>query len=379
MQDIFHNFGIYLHVPFCAGNCGYCRFYKRAPSALSFDEYAEAVEREIALAKAEFGALPKPETMYWGGGTPSILPEKTMARLARAFGDLLPSREWTVEVAPSSATRRRLAALKDAGVTRISMGVQSFDERTLKRLGRRHSLKATLAAIDTVSQIGFEHFSIDLIFGAEGQTPDEWLADMERAAKCPVDHISAYCLEFESATSCCAGRPPNKDCEKSEREGDFLELAMSRLPELGFERYEISNYAKSPESRCLHNLSVWHMARWLGFGPAAASQFGGKRFANVADFDKWLAAVRAGKPERVDVVPLDDETLFADALIFGLRMAEGVNLRTLRARFPNARCEKYLRTIGELKSGGLLEADGDTVRLTPRGTLVADAVAVELL
>ena len=379
MQDIFKNFGIYLHVPFCVQNCDYCKFYKRTPNKTSLDSYIDAIAKEIYLAKSQFKKdLKKPETMFWGGGTPSILSEKNIEQIAESFGELLPTKEWTVEVAPTNATTSRLQTLKDVGVNRISMGVQSFNEKTLQTLGRKHSLKSTLQAIDRIADVGFEHFSIDLIFGTKGQTPQEWLDDIERASHCPVDHISAYCLEFESATSCCRGRLPDEDYQESEREGEFLEIAMTRLEELGFAQYEISNYAK-PNGKCLHNLSTWNMAQWLGFGPAGASQFAGKRFRNTPDFDKWLSGINAHSPILEDIVELNDDELFADSLIFGLRMVEGVNFPTLCERFPKANHAKYLPTIDFLESEGLLEKSENKIKLTKRGRLVADAIAVELL
>lgn len=377
MQDIFENFGIYLHVPFCAQSCDYCRFYKRAPTSADLDAFVRGVGAEIALRKSlNGGSLPRPQTMFWGGGTPSVLDERRIETLAESFDGLLPTDEWTVEVAPTNATRARLEAFKRVGVSRISMGVQSFDEGTLRVLGRRHTLKATMEAIGRVVDAGFPHFSIDLIFGAEGQTPEAWLADIDKAAVCPVDHISAYCLEFESATSCCGGR--GGDYANAEREGDFLEIAFGRLPELGFGQYEISNYAKGG-ARCLHNLSTWHMAQWLGFGPAGASQFGGRRFRNAPDFGTWLCGVNAGVPAECDVVPLDDSEMFSSALIFGLRMNDGVDFDLLRRRFPSADSEKYREPLAFLASQNLLEIDGGRIRLTQSGRLVADAVAVELL
>ena len=369
-----------MHVPFCAGGCDYCRFYKRTPTREMLENYADAVEAEIALRQAQGGRIPTPQTMFWGGGTPSILSECYIERLRLAFekNGLLPALEWTVEIAPANATPRKLAVLKNAGVSRISMGVQSFDEKTLRTLGRRYSLKTTLEAVERVADAGFPHFSIDLIFGADGQTEDQWLADIRKAAECPVDHISAYCLEFESATSCCGGRLNDSEYEQSEREGDFLEIAQTELPKLGFAQYEISNYAKAG-GECLHNLSTWNMAQWLGFGPAAASQWRGRRMRNVPDFDGWLGGIKNRAPAECDIVQLDDEEMFSSALIFGLRMNGGVDFGLLERRFPNADSEKYRRTLAFLESKNLLEIAGERIKLTPNGRLVADAVAVELL
>lgn len=377
MQAIFENFGIYVHVPFCAAPCGYCRFYKRRADEAEQVRYVELLAKEVRLARGE---LPESgaDTMFWGGGTPSSLSADSIERLADALGDFRPKLEWTVEVSPSTITREKLAAFKRIGITRISLGVQSFDERTLRSLGRAHTLRSTLDAIEAVHDEKFPHFSIDLIFGAKGQTKDMWIADLERAAQCPVDHISAYCLEFESGTSCCGGIGDDAELEKREREGDFFETAMAKLPELGFAQYEISNYAKRG-GECLHNLSTWNMAMWRGFGASAASQCNGRRFANAADFDKWARGIESGNPQYENIVPLDDAEMLSSTLIFGLRMNRGVDMASLAKRFPHADIKKYSESLDFLQSQGLIERSGERIKLTRSGRLVADSVAVELL
>lgn len=377
MQAIFENFGIYAHVPFCSKPCGYCRFYKLRPKPEETAEYVRICAAEAELLARE-GVPEKIDTMFWGGGTPSSLSEGDIERLAEALGRFRPSLEWTVEVSPSSATRGKLETLRRIGATRISLGVQSFDEGVLRSLGRAHTLKETLKAIDAVAEAGFGNFSIDLIFGAKGQTEKQWRADLRRAAQCPVNHISAYCLEFESGTSCCGGISDPMEIEKREREGDFFEIAMDELPALGFKQYEISNYARGG-GECLHNLSTWHMAQWAGIGPSAASQFGGYRRRNAPNFEKWKHGIENSAPACEDVVRLDDGEMFSSALIFGLRMNEGVDLSVLRARFPNADCGRYESSIKFLENLGLLEVSKDRLRLTRAGRLVADSVAVELL
>ena len=377
MQAIFENFGIYVHVPFCAAPCGYCRFYKRAPTGNDIREYVKICSRELELLADSPGFLP-PDTIFWGGGTPSILPESAFEKLAGAFGRFPKPREWTIEVSPSTISREKLSLYKQAGVTRISLGVQSFDEGVLRSLGRAHSLKSTLEAIDAVAETGFDNFSIDLIFGAKGQTEEMWRADLRRAAKCPVNHISAYCLEFENGTSFCGGIPEGDEIQKREREGDFFEIAMDELPALGFKQYEISNYAR-PGGECLHNLSTWNMAQWVGIGPSAASQFGGFRYRNSPNFSKWKSCVESGKFAREDIVVLDDEEMFSSALIFGLRMGVGVDMDILGMRFPRADRQRYEKPLEFLSSEGLIERDGARVRLTRSGKMLADSVAVELL
>ena len=379
MQAIFQNFGIYVHVPFCAKSCGYCRFYKRSPAAGDMDAYALAVGNELDLLRRENGGnVPRPDTMFWGGGTPSSLSERHIERLAKILEPVLPKKEWTAEVSPTGLSAAKLALLKGVGVTRISMGVQSFSEKTLNTLGRAHSLKATMDAIEKIDAAAFENFSIDLIFGSPGQTMDEWEFDIKKAASMPVNHISAYCLEFESGTSCCAGRAAESEYAKREREGDFLETAMELLPSLGFKQYEISNYSK-PGGECLHNLSTWNMAEWIGLGPSAASQWRGLRRRNAPSFEEWQKGILNGSPSYEDVVELDDEEMFSSALIFGLRMNAGVDMAEISARFPKADAAKYADTLEFLRTQGLLEFRGNIVRLTKEGRLVADSVAVELL
>ncbi len=379
MKKLYENFGIYLHVPFCARPCGYCRFYKKVPTKDDIDFYIETLAKEIKLFAQEHELPSTTDTMFWGGGTPSILSPQQIEKIANTFGELLPKSEWTVEVSPSTITREKLDAFRDVGVDRISLGVQSFSEKTLKTLGRAHTLQETLNAIDLIAERNFKNFSIDLIFGANGQTQQEWLTDIEKAATAPVNHISAYCLEFESGTSSCAGLKTQQQLDKNISDADLFQTAMSRLPELGFNQYEISNYALTENAQCLHNLSTWHMAQWVGFGPSAASQFSGKRYRNQASVAKWAECVNARKMQYDDIVILDDEEMYSSALIFGLRMNDGINLQELKQRFPSANFDKYEQTILALIEENLIEQRGEKIALTDEGKLVADSVAVELL
>ncbi len=378
MKKLYENFGIYLHVPFCARPCGYCRFYKKVPTKDDINFYIETLAKEIKLFCQEHQP-PSVDTMFWGGGTPSMLSPQEIEKIANSFGELLPHREWTVEVSPSTITKEKLEAFKNVGVDRISLGVQSFSEKTLKTLGRAHTLQETLNAIDLIAEHNFKNFSIDLIFGANGQTHQDWLADIDRAASLPINHISAYCLEFESGTSSCAGLKTQQQLDKNISDADLFQTAMCHLPELGFNQYEISNYALTENAQCLHNLSTWHMAQWVGFGASAASQFSGKRYRNQASVAKWAECVNARKMVYEDVVILDDEEMYSSALIFGLRMNDGVNLQELKQRFPPANFDKYEQTILSLIEENLIEQRGEKIALTDEGRLVADSVAVELL
>lgn len=379
MANIFEKFGVYLHVPFCAKPCGYCRFYKKVPTNSDIQYYIDTLRNEVDFFKSQNTNVKPVNTMFWGGGTPSILTPKQIEEIATIFADMLPTEEWTVEVSPSTITQEKLATFKSVGVTRISLGVQSFSDTTLQRLGRAHSLENTLKAIDLIGKSNFQHFSLDLIFGASGQTPDDFRKDLECAVATPVDHISAYCLEFESGTSACAGLKTDTDLEKNSLDADLFLTTMDTLSEFGFTQYEISNYARTQQAQCLHNLSTWHMAEWIGFGPSGASQFNGRRFRNAPMLKTWANGIQNKSPNLEDVVILDDEEMFSSALIFGLRMNSGINFNQLCQRFPNADAQQYIQPLKNLEQENLLTITNNQIALTKLGRLYADSIAVELL
>ncbi len=378
--------GIYLHVPFCARICDFCAFYKTKPNFGDIENYLQNLKKEVDWRLDEGLTNTPIHTMFWGGGTPAMLSENHIEATAKIFEHVLPKYEWTIEAAPSSINKSKLKLFKDLGVTRISLGVQSFNKDTLDALGRPHSLSAALRAIDDIAETGFEKFSLDLIFSAPNQTHSDFEKDLLFASKTPVNHISAYCLEFESGTSCCGGK--EKSIEQENKEADFVEQAMQTLPSLGFKQYEISNFAKEG-FECIHNLITWNMGSWLGFGPSAASQFGGLRFRNPPSLQDWANTQNSSEKKFDDLVKLDDEELFSSALIFGLRLTNGVDLQSLSMRYQNADIKKYEAKLDHLSKEGFLEIIikrnpcgyqiGKIIRLTPKGRMLADAVAVELL
>jgi len=368
--------GIYVHVPFCASTCDFCAFYQEAPRREDLDRYLTGIERELALV----GPHRPADTIFWGGGTPSALPARDLERLGRTLLDHLgaPPREWTIEMAPSSVKTDKLEVLRDLGVNRISLGVQSFDPATLAGLGRRHSPAQIYAAIDAIRAAGFKNLNLDLIFSVPGQTQAAWLADLTEAVRLAPAHLSTYCLTFEEDTvlwlklSKGQVRPDIQvDAAMYEATWDFLEAA-------GYHQYEISNYAR-PGRECAHNLDTWAMQEWLGLGPAAASQFQGRRFANPPDLERWLKGVNAGKLDRVDEIALTPALLAADALIFGLRLNRGVNLAGLEKRFIDFNFAGLEPLWRDLLADGLLEMSGGILKLTLAGRLVADQVGVKIL
>jgi oxygen-independent coproporphyrinogen-3 oxidase len=369
--------GLYLHVPFCASTCDYCAFYQTQPTAAGVRRFLAGAARE-----GELVAWNRPvDTVFWGGGTPGLLsvPALTeLGRVVRRHSGGLPA-EWSVEMAPASVNTQRLAVLKEAGVTRISLGVQSFQPALLAALGRRHTLAQALRAFDLVRTAGFSSVNLDLIFAIPNQGLEEWRADLDAAVRLAPDHISAYCLTFEEDTALFVKLSQGRLHRDMDQETVFYTEAWERLEAAGYAQYEVSNFAR-PGHQCQHNLNTWRMEEWVGLGPSATSQFGGWRSSNVADLGQWLTEVAAGRRALVDRVELTPRVLAEDSLIFGLRMNDGVDLPSLRTRFPTAPWENVNELAGRLAEEGLAIMAGDgRLQLTLRGRLLADAVGTEIM
>ena len=369
--------GLYVHVPFCASTCDFCAFYQTQPTAAGVRRFLAGAARE-----GELVSWNRPvDTVFWGGGTPGLLSARALTELGRVVRRHSGGRpqEWSVEMAPASVTPQRLAALKEAGVTRISMGVQSFQPALLAALGRQHTLPQALRAYESVRTAGFTSVNLDLIFAIPGQGLEAWRADLDAAVRLAPDHISTYCLTFEEDTALFVKLSQGRVRRDVEKEAAFYTEAWERLEAAGYAQYEVSNFAR-PGHQCRHNLNTWRMEEWVGLGPSAASQFGGWRSSNVADLGQWLADVDSGRRALVDRVELTPRALAEDSLIFGLRMNEGVDLPGLHARFPEVPWENISGLAGRLAEEGLATLDGGgRLRLTLRGRLLADAVGAQIM
>ena len=317
---------------------------------------------------------------FLGGGTPGLLAAKDLARLATTVREHCGGapEEWTVELAPNSVTEVRLAVLREAGITRISMGVQSFQPVLLEALGRQHTPAQIYRAYERVRAAGFASVNLDLMFALPGQTAEEWAADVREAVALAPDHLSTYCLTFEEDTKLWVKLSQGRVKLDPEFEARLYESTWSQLAEAGFAQYEISNFAR-PGHACRHNLNTWRMHTWVGLGPAAASQHAGWRGANVADLERWLADLAGGVRMTEDRVALTPVLLAEDALVFGLRMNAGVELAPWRALAPVAPWPVIDEMFARLEQAELLLREGDVVRLTGRGRLLADAVGAEIM
>lgn len=366
--------GIYFHVPFCASTCDFCAFYQEQPKRGDIDRYLDAMERECELIPS--GPV---NTAFWGGGTPGLLPAEDLYLLGkimvRAGGK---PKEWSVELAPSSVRADKLAALKEAGVTRVSLGVQSFDDVTLDTLGRRHSPKQIMEAWNLIEDAKFQSRNLDLIFGIPGQDDQRWLEDLTRVIELKPDHISTYCLTFEEDTAMFVKLSQGKVKIDKDLESFLYRKTWEKLESEGYAQYEISNFAK-PGHQCEHNLITWQMGDWLGYGPSASSQWNQQRWTNPANLEGWLKGIEAKQPVREQTKDLKNHDLLADSLIFGLRLNSGISPFALAQRFQTELPKSISILFADLVEEGLMELRGEFFKLTGEGRLRADAIGVAVL
>ena len=370
--------GLYCHIPFCASTCDFCAFYQEKPRRTDLDTYLDGMD-------IEFANLPKDRsfsTIFWGGGTPSLLSAKDLKRLGESMLCSINSdfEEWTVEMAPSTVKADKLSVLLDLGVTRFSLGVQSFNAHHLEQLGRLHNPSQIDTAWEHIQASRVGETNIDLMFALPHQSIEDWLADIEKVDQFKSTHVSTYCLTFEEDTALYLKLAQGALKIDTEKERAFYLKAWDLLKELGFQQYEISNFARNPSSRCRHNLNTWRMHEWVGCGPSAASQFNGRRYRNPSSLEQWSNGLKTGEQLYEDSVSLDSQILFVDSLLFGLRMNEGIHLDALRRRFSETFSLKPYRVLFEkFIAAGYLKNQGDHFTLTREGQLRCDAIGSELI
>lgn len=326
--------------------------------------------------------LPRPvDTVFWGGGTPGLLPAEDLERLGKALvranGGQLPI-EWTVEMAPSTVKADRLKALLEVGVTRFSMGVQTFDAGLLEALGRIHTRSQVDGAVELFKRCGIRNFNLDLIFAIPGQSLEMWESDLREAIAAEPAHLSTYCLTFEEDTALWL-RLQRGQVKKTdpEEEAAFFTRAWGLLEGAGYSQYEVSNYSR-PGWACRHNLNTWRMEEWIGVGPSASSQFGGRRWTEPPSLDDWQARVEGRGGPALDEVELTPALLQQDSLIFGLRMNAGVDLGLIERRH-GVLPRNWVRFEADLCEEGLAVRAGGRLRLTEAGRLLADRIGEEIL
>ena len=383
---------LYLHIPFCTAKCGYCDFNSYEGLDHLVPDYTPALVRELELW-APAARSHRVETVFLGGGTPSLTSLDDMETIVRGLRDqydVAPDTEWTLEANPTELTQEHLEGLRALGINRLSIGVQSLHDDELELLDRQHSAERAIEGVHAARAAGFDNVNMDLIFGLIDQPLERWQGTLERAIALAPEHLSCYALTVEPGTllyyQVQKGMLPEPDPDVV---AEQYEWTRDRLARAGYEQYEISNWAR-PGHACRHNLVYWRAEPYIGVGAGAHSFFAGQRLANVDSPQRYVELVNASHEERAATgggtlqqiaggeTP-DDATLRADALILGLRLLEGVSRLEYADRFGEPPEAAFGEAIERHFRTGLLEDRDGRLRLTPRGLLLANEVFVDLL
>jgi oxygen-independent coproporphyrinogen III oxidase len=384
--------GIYVQVPFCQTKCTYCNFHTGVVSRERYAPYADALCREIAGSPAWTANVAQEvvDSIYLGGGTPSLLEPNALAKILATLHATFPfaaDPEITLEADPETITQEKAAAWLAAGFNRVSLGAQSFHDGELRASGRMHRRADILSAVRVLRDVGVANISLDLIAGLPRQTRAAWEASVSELLKLRPEHVSIYLLEIDEGSrlgreSLAGGaRYSAAAIPADDAMADFYESACARLAEAGYEHYEISNWA-FPDRRSRHNLKYWRREPYIGFGAGAHSFDGASRWANVHDSARYVAMIEAGDSPREQLEAVTPEQGFDEELFLGLRQLEGIDFAAVARRYPEnlaARIGDIRGRLAELHSQGLVEFDGERLRLAPSRLAVSNEVFVELL
>jgi len=383
---------IYVHIPFCIKKCPYCDFNSVATADIPDDVYINALNRELFFHIKERPVLSKKtlETIYIGGGTPSLISPHNIKRLLssikQSFAESNPE-EITIEINPGTITKNSLTAFRDAGINRLSIGIQSFNDKTLKTLGRVHSADNSLKCYEYARTTGFDNIGIDLIFGVPGQSVEEWEEDLKTAVALRPEHISAYNLTVEKGTLFFELQKNGGLVLPSEEDQVLMyELAIDSLKEAGYNHYEISNFSLTGfESQ--HNMRYWSCMDYIGLGAGAHSYISspdwGIRWWNESDPDAYMQQIKKATAEQGQAIAgkerLTKKEALEEGIFLGLRRTSGINMNWFAARFNTSLKNLCHQKIAELKTGGLIYEDGSIIRLTRKGLTLSNEVFAELI
>jgi len=371
--------GLYLHIPFCLQRCDFCAFYLEILRDGRAETFVQSLIHEIALSAQQHVAANRPvQSVYFGGGTPTVLAARQLTAILseiRAHLTLAANCEITVEAHPSTISVQDLGQLLQAGVTRMSFGAESMEDGDLSRIGRPGAVHETVTAVTRARAAGFTNINLDLMYGLPSQRLESWQRTLAHCLMLEPTHLSCYALTVEEDTRLASNiqrrRSPAPD-EGLQIEMD--ETAQRMLGDAGYERYEVSNYAK-PGYACRHNLLYWTNGEYLGLGPSAQSYLDGTRFGNVADLAAYDTSLAANRLPIEDRTRLSEEEQLRDAVIFGLRLIQGIPTHHLHQHASNY---GHAAITAQLLAQQLIEEDGERSRLSTRGLLQADTIAEQL-
>ncbi len=325
---------LYVHIPFCARICPYCAFYKDLLDRSQTWRFCEAILSELDRQRRSFAISPK--TIYFGGGTPTALRIAQLELLLRGFRerlDLSQLVEWTMEANPGSVSARKAAFLRNLGITRISLGVQSWNDDLLKLLGREHNARQAKESFDILRAAGFSNINVDLMFGLPGQSLEQWRSTLEKTIALQPEHISAYCLTYEEDTEFFLRHARGEFRQDPDADAEFLEMSMSILEDTGYEHYEISNYAR-PGFSSVHNRAYWTGKDYFGIGPSAVSTVGMQRWQNACDYRSYIDRVFAGQSPTGSAETLTSDMKRTERIALSLRTRK-INKYRYRSCSPN--------------------------------------------
>jgi oxygen-independent coproporphyrinogen III oxidase len=366
---------IYVHIPFCVRKCLYCDFFSTSADDLTVNKYVDALCREMIMRKDDAGVI---ETVYIGGGTPSILSELNISSLMTCVGQnfrLSENAEITMEANPESLTENKAALIRELGVNRISIGFQSLNDRELALLGRPHDSKTALSSFKFARQAGFDNISIDLIYAIPGQDLSAWMETLAQAADLAPEHISAYELTPEEHTPLYGLLEKGELALCDEEEiASMYYGAKDYLADKGYEHYEISNFLL-PGRQCWHNLNYWNRGGYLGLGAGASSFTDECRSSNICDINSYISGIDSGGLPAGEIFPVTAEDGLKETIFLGLRKTAGFDISLV----PDDALDKMREALRDMTQQGLVTQNSGKLRLTRKGLLLCNEVIVRLM
>ncbi|MCP4266403.1 MAG: radical SAM family heme chaperone HemW [Candidatus Brocadiaceae bacterium] len=378
MSNKQHIPALYIHIPFCVSKCIYCDFNSIVIKSQIVDEYLKAIEKEIQSTTERYFFT----TVFIGGGTPTVLNEAQLNRLLAMIAkhvNVADLKEYTIEVNPGTLNDEKTNILQNNHVGRISIGIQSFNDRYLKLLGRIHSANEAIDIFADLREKGFENISIDLIYGYPAQTLNEWIVDLRKCINLVPEHISAYCLSYEQGTP-IVEMTDSGALKKTDQEEELkmYEFTNDFLRNKGYIHYEISNFAMK-DKECKHNTVYWENSEYVGIGAGAFSYINGERYCNIKNIKEYMSSVKSKKELKCFSEKLPQKKRASEILIMALRMTSGISKKDFFLRSGFDLNELFEKQLSDLTQAGLINFDDERVKLTRKGLSVADSVMMEFL
>jgi oxygen-independent coproporphyrinogen-3 oxidase len=372
---------LYVHIPFCVRKCHYCGFYSTTQVNLQSDEYLDALRLETAGYRQAFDHRVF-ETVYIGGGTPTVLSSEqlnTLISTIREHFHVSRDAEWTIEANPNTVFLHQFSELRESGINRLSLGVQSFNDGVLQTLGRLHSAESAAKAFWQARSSGFSNIGVDLMYGVPGQTADAWSETLDIALSLEPEHVSAYSLSIDEGSRFMKEAVDGRFVlPGDEQTAAMYEFAVENLSRAGYDRYEISNFCR-PGFACRHNLNYWQRGEYLGLGPSAWSFISGRRYRTVADVRTYAERLNTGLTVVEDEEKVDLRQAANETIMLGLRTAGGLDLEGISREFGAGILLQLEKNAAPLKQDGLLEGSIGRLRLTERGFLLANEALARLV